>query len=263
MPFTRSYSITRPAGGDQARTADDEIRYLRVDMDERLAQILGVPSIVGLDPLINGTSRLSIADLVTNIASKATINTSDGRVPKKQGAGTFIDSFIADNGTAISLLLPTAVTGALTSTSDITASGVLSGAQYYAIATSTVATTLVQNTDTLVNIDTGSGSGCTVDTSADKITTGKAGLYLLVWVCNPRTSANGNVTLKISKNGSIGSVASTLYTNNYTNTTTWQVTQFAVDLATSGTDYYQLHAQINSVSGSIQPTSVFYAVRVM
>lgn len=262
MPFTRPYSTTRPLGGDQARTADDEIRYLRVDMDERLAQILGVPSITGLDPLINGTSRLSISDLVLGLSNKATINTSDGRIPKKQGAGIFVDSFIADNGSNISLLLPTAITGSLSATSDITTSGIFNGTNYYGIGTSSVATSLVQNVETLVNIDGSSASGCSVDTASDRITVNKPGFYMLVWVCNPRTSTNGLVTTRIKKNGATV-VSEIIYTNNFTNTTTWQAVHIGFDMATSATDYYQPYALINAVSGSIQPVSTLYVVRVV
>ena len=40
MPHTRAWSVTIPPGGTQAKQIDDEIRKLRVDIDERFADVM-------------------------------------------------------------------------------------------------------------------------------------------------------------------------------------------------------------------------------
>lgn len=53
MAFSNPWSNIIPAGSDPANTADDEIRQLRLDIDERMDQIVGAWS---ADPIVNLTT---------------------------------------------------------------------------------------------------------------------------------------------------------------------------------------------------------------
>jgi hypothetical protein len=53
MAFTNPWSNIIPAGSDPANTADDEIRQLRLDIDERMDTIVGDWS---ADPIVNLTT---------------------------------------------------------------------------------------------------------------------------------------------------------------------------------------------------------------
>lgn len=62
MAYTNAWTTTNPQGSALASTADDEIRKLRLDMEERITDLLDVVSF-SADPLV--ASRLTIPDALS------------------------------------------------------------------------------------------------------------------------------------------------------------------------------------------------------
>lgn len=198
MAFTRDYSTTRPSGSDQAKTADDEIRIMRVDMDERLSQILGISTMVGADPLINGTTRKSITDLVTLINTKPSINATNNVIPKRSGSGTLSDSIVTDTGSGL------VVAGALSATGAVSSGGILSGTN--AICSLTHSTTQSVTAGSTIQFDTASIDPRSMHPSGgDRITATTAaqvGYYLVLLQFNV-TSGSGFLSVNNTTGGGV------------------------------------------------------------
>jgi len=101
MTFTRSWDNTTPLGSAKAYTIDDSLRNLKVDIDERLAEMTGIASINGVAQLVDGSTVKSLATLTTAVANAATINATNNTIPRRTAAGVLSDSGLTDNGTLI------------------------------------------------------------------------------------------------------------------------------------------------------------------
>lgn len=103
MPYTRVWNTAVP-GNVPANTLDDEIRNLKVDLGERLDNVIGSTAwTTAADPVVNGTTAKSLTTLTTEIAAKPTINTTNSYIPVRTGAGVFGDSNIQSSGNNVTI----------------------------------------------------------------------------------------------------------------------------------------------------------------
>lgn len=185
MPFTRDWSNTRPLGSERALTADDEIRALRLDVDQRLSEIIGgITTLVGRDPIVTA-SALSLSSIVTSLATKASINTTTNTIPKRSGTGTLADSSIVDTGSLVTIASATTidsltVTGASTHTGLSTLGLLASATMQRCSLQQTTNDTILSGAGILFNVEN-IDVGAMHSASSSRITvpTGGGGLYLI------------------------------------------------------------------------------------
>jgi hypothetical protein len=114
MAFSNAWSNIIPDGASvTADLIDNHIRQVRLDVAERMNQILGTGTKWNSDdPIVDGTVVKSLQSIVTAIDTKPTINTTNNTIPKRQSASALTDSLITDNGTIVTVNGTFAVTGA-------------------------------------------------------------------------------------------------------------------------------------------------------
>lgn len=103
MAYTRAWNLAVP-GNVPANTLDNEIRNLKFDLEERFNDLIGGTNWTDADdPIIDGSTIKSLATLTAEIATKPSINASDGTIPVRASAGTFGNSNIQSVGTAVTI----------------------------------------------------------------------------------------------------------------------------------------------------------------
>jgi len=114
MAWSNVWSNIIPDGASvTADLIDNHIRQVRLDVAERMNQILGTGTKWSSDdPIVDGTVIKSLQSIVTAIDTKPTINTTNNTIPKRQSASALTDSLITDNGTIVTVNGTFAVTGA-------------------------------------------------------------------------------------------------------------------------------------------------------
>lgn len=100
-PLALSDPVDATTDADQLGAVD---RQIRTQIQELFNQLIGVSESVPIaDPIVDGTTVRTLADLTTRVNSIATINPTDGRVPVRTGVGALGDSALVQTGVILSL----------------------------------------------------------------------------------------------------------------------------------------------------------------
>ena len=113
MAYINVWSSASPLGSTTLSiNIDEEIRKVRVDIEQRVDHIIGNSNwSSGVDPVIDGVTVKSLFTLTSELATKPSINTTNNTIPKRLSSTAFTNSNINDSGTLITLGSNIAVTG--------------------------------------------------------------------------------------------------------------------------------------------------------
>lgn len=118
MPFTNVWSVLIPPGTLPANQIDTAIQQTRLDIAQRINQILGSAADMDDDPIINGTTIKDLTTLTTELATKSVIaGLVTGRVIIATSATTIGSSSVTDTQLGV-------INQALLTSSDSTATNV-------------------------------------------------------------------------------------------------------------------------------------------
>jgi hypothetical protein len=258
MAFTRVWSNGTP-GNVKARDLDNWIRDTKLDIDERVSQVLGIATISGKDPLVDGTIVKSIAALVSEINNKATLNPTANTIPKRSGAA-FVDSGLVDDGVTATLTRDLVV-----GTGRVVKSLSLPYAKVYNATPQTVVTGSGVNK---ILVDTIDGTLQTLSFSSNRVNvpsvSSSPGVYVVYGAIDVTLSVNLKwLQILLRKNGSTirGGQSYTLTDGS----TTFSSAGFScsVPVVLTGGDYIELFVTLNGTGGSETVSGVLSVHKVM
>jgi hypothetical protein len=97
MTYTRAWSTSIPAGSRAANQIDSAIQEARLDIQERNNTIIGSGGNMSTDPVIDGSTVMSLTDLTTAVNTKTTLSgLTTGVLTKALSASSIGNSSITE-----------------------------------------------------------------------------------------------------------------------------------------------------------------------
>lgn len=270
--YTNLWTNNHPVqGNNQARDLDDGIRRVRLDLIERILDIIGPSALSTDDPI----SSDSLEELRADVDTKPSINATIGKIPRKASASTLGDSSISDNGTDATVGRDLTVTQDLTVTRNTVLSGQVSApAMPRFRITKSTNQQYNPSTNALVTFNTEVFDvGGNFASNKFTVPSGGDGLYLIGAILQPHISGSNFsfvtcFSVEFLKNGSsIGAIqrnqdSSGDGSSTYTSVNESLVMQLLIPLVAG--DYIEVKAtnENSAKTGQIGAASEFYGVRL-